>query len=150
MVPFLCIGIPARNEEASIERCIRNITKTKTWGETPPQERELVVCVNGSTDTTAKICRRLVAAKEPALQGLRVIEIREAGKNKAINTIVANSNPRTALIYISDADVLVKRDTIGKVLHALQVDRKIAFASSVLVPSAAYVHPKKRNPTQAL
>ncbi len=152
MPEFLSIGIPARNEAASIEgvssieRTISSITKSKAWRETAPADRELIVCVNGSRDKTAQVARALAKG----IPGIKVIELKQAGKNNAINHIARESSSRADIIYFSDADVLVKRDTIGKTNRALRADRKMEFAAPIVVPSAAFVHPNRRGPTSSL
>lgn len=146
MPEFLSIGIPARNEQDSIEMCIKWITRSIAWKQAPSTEKELIVCINGSTDKTAQIVRNL--AKQ--IPEIKLIELKEAGKNQAINTIVAHSSKRADAIYFSDADVLVKRDTIGKVLKELRANPKIEFAAPIVVPSAAFFPAKKRSPTAAL
>lgn len=146
MPEFLSIGIPARNEAQSIERTIHSITKSKAWREAAPADRELIVCVNGSRDKTAQVARALASG----IPGMKVIELKKPGKNNAINHIAQESSSRADIIYFSDADVLVKRDTIGKTNRALRADRKMEFAAPIVVPSAAFVHPNRRGPTSSL
>ena len=146
MAKFLCIGIPARNEADSIGRTISSIVKSKAWKENSGANRELIVCVNGSKDGTAAIVRTLAKT----IPEIKVLELKAPGKNRAINEIARASSRRADTIYYSDADVLVKRDTIGKTVTALRRDPKIEFAAPIVVPSSAFVNPSMRGPTSEL
>jgi hypothetical protein len=72
------------------------------------------------------------------------------GKNAAINKIVAASNSSAESIYFSDADVLVKRQTVGKALSVLHRERGLAFAAPSAVPISGYLPVRSRTPWQAL
>ena len=146
MANFLCIGIPARNEEKSISKAIRAITASDVWKTTPHSGKELIVCVNDSKDNTVKI----VEALSKEIPELRLIVNAEPGKNNAMNRIVSNANPNAKEIYFSDADVLVQHDTIGKVLSALRTTHGIDFAAPVAKPESLQIPKEKRTPTQAL
>ncbi len=143
---FLCIGIPARNEEESIERAIRNVMASDVWKVASPKEREIIVCVNHSSDNTAQI----VAALSRTHPEISLFEIYQQGKNRAINTIVSHSSPKADVIYFSDADVLVKRNTIGKSVAAVWADAKIDFAFPTVLSSANFVPRNKRGFTASL
>ncbi len=146
MGEFLSIGIPARNEQESIERTIRSITKSTIWRKTPSNEKELIICVNGSTDATATKTRILLGE----FPEIKIIRFGNIGKSQAINEIAKATSKKASIIYFSDADVLVKRDTIEKVVGALKAERKVEFASPIVIPSAAFFPRRKRGPTSEL
>ena len=58
---FLSIGVPAYNEEESIQRSLKWVLKQTLWKEMPAKRREIIVCANGCTDKTverARNCRQ--------------------------------------------------------------------------------------------
>ncbi|MFH1587090.1 MAG: glycosyltransferase family 2 protein [Candidatus Diapherotrites archaeon] len=145
MGDLLCIGIPARNEEESIEATIRSIVESDAWKDSSKSGREMIVCVNDSTDRTAEIVRNL----QKEIPEIKLIENKEPGKNLAINTIIKNSSRKADVIYFSDADVVVAKDSIGKVAGEVRRDRKIDFAAPVPVPTSVFTETKKRRPVAA-
>ncbi len=84
--PFITAIIPALNEEASIGRVIADL---------PESVSEVIVCDNGSTDST-----RLVA--EAA--GARVVTESERGYGIACLTAIAHADPRTDILLFIDGD----------------------------------------------
>ena len=145
MNPFLSIGLPARNEEESVEQAINSIVKSTAWKNAGEGNRELIVCVNGSSDKTAQICRKL-GQRTPEL---RVLETSHSGKNNAINQITKAANPRAQEIYFSDADVIPQRNAIERTLTGLRENPKMKFASAICIPLESYKPPKHRTPTEA-
>ena len=143
---FLSIGLPARNEEESVEQAIESIIKSTAWKRAGEGNRELIVCVNGSSDKTAQICREL-GQRTPEL---RLIELKEAGKNNAINHIAKVANSKARDIYFSDADVITHRSAIERTLAELRANPQIKFAAPLCIPIESYIPPKRRNSTQAL
>ncbi len=146
MAEFLSIGIAAMNEEESIERTVRNLTSTYAWTKQPDNEKELIICINGSTDNTNKVCAEL----SKQIPQLRVIIQPRADKNAAINHIARATNPRTQNIYFSDADVLVRRTTIDRVISALESNPNAEFAAPRIKNSAAFIPKNKRGVTSQL
>jgi len=145
MANFLSIGIPARNEEESIERAVNSLIKSSIWKATPSERKELIICVNGSTDNTLSISQHL-ASKIPEI---KIIYLKRGCKNSAINKITQTSNPQAKAIYFSDADSLVHERTVERTLQELEQTQTAKFAAPLCTPAASFLPPTKRSPTQA-
>lgn len=116
---MISIVVPAHNEEAVIERCLRSLTEGADAGEI-----EVVVACNGCTDRTAELARGF---GEP----VRVVETSTASKTAGLNLgdEAATSFPRC---YI-DADVQVDLDTVRKVAAVLDAGEALAAAPRMKV-----------------
>ncbi len=103
--PLASVIIPAHNESAVIERCLRTLLRDAT-----PGEFEVVVVANGCTDDTA-------ARARAAAPGVAVLELAAASKVSALNAgdAVATSFPRAYL----DADVEVDTPSLRSVVEVL-------------------------------
>lgn len=97
------VVVPAYNEAAGIEPALRSIVGTD-W----EHGVEVIVVDDGSTDGTADIVRDL------ALDGVRLIRQRNAGKPAALNTGAAASS--TEIVVFVDGDTLFQRDTIAEIV----------------------------------
>jgi glycosyltransferase involved in cell wall biosynthesis len=144
MADFLTVGIPVWNDPESIVRSITSIVHSTAWVERKPSERELIVCVNGvknNRDETLEVVRRL----SKVTPQLRVISTKAKGQNVASNFIAKKSNPRSKIIFFCDADVLVKRNTIQRVVDALKTREGVKFAGAMVTPATALVPEKNRS-----
>lgn len=104
--PYVSVLIPARNEERTIERCVRSLL------EQDYPNMEVLVLNDGSEDATATILGRLAAAY-PAL---RVIEGTPlpagwVGKNWACHQLAARS--AGSWLVFTDADTYHHRESIS-------------------------------------
>ncbi|MBK5222606.1 MAG: glycosyltransferase family 2 protein [Acidimicrobiia bacterium] len=102
----LSVVIPAHNEAAVIERCLRSLAVGAEEG----LQLEVVVVANGCTDDTADRARR-------AMPSARVIELERPSKSEALN---AGDDICVALTraYL-DADVCVDHPALAAVATAL-------------------------------
>lgn len=114
------VVIAAHNEEALLGRCLDTLL-----GDAEPGEFDVVVVPNGCTDGTAR-----VAAARP---GVRVVEIAEANKSKALNAgdLAAGQFPR---IYL-DADIMVTAAQARSLCSALSSSPSSAPAPLAVVPT---------------
>jgi len=98
------IIIPARNESATIEGCLRALLASAE-----PGEFEVIVVCNGCTDSTAALARRFSA--------VRVIELEAPSKPAALNAgdRAACASPR---IFV-DADIEVDTKSVRALVHSL-------------------------------
>ncbi|PFG38853.1 glycosyl transferase family 2 [Georgenia soli] len=103
--PTASVVIAAHDEEHVIGRCLRALLTGAT-----PGELEITVVANGCTDRTAQ-----VAAGHP---GVRVVEIREANKSRALNVgdRATTAFPR---VYL-DADLEASPDMVRELCRALR------------------------------
>lgn len=90
--PQISVIVPVHNGEAYLENCIESILAQGC------EELEILVVNDGSTDATAKICKRL--SEECA--GLRVIDLPDLGVSAARNTGLEQA--RGDYIMFVDAD----------------------------------------------
>lgn len=116
---MISIVIPAYNEEAVIERCLRALTVGAR-----PGELEIVVACNGCRDRTAALAR---AFGEP----VRVVETSRASKIAALNLgdAAARGFPRCFI----DADVEVGIDAVRAVATILETGPALAAAPAMRV-----------------
>jgi len=115
---MISIIIPAYNEAAVIERCLRALTDGAE-----PGELEVIVAANGCTDDTA--------ARARAFGGpVRVVELARGSKPGALNAgdAAATGFPRC---YI-DADVEVGLDQVRRVAAMLEGDLGILAAAPAM------------------
>ncbi len=97
--PCLSVIVPARNEEANIERCLRSLAASRGV------DLELLVADDHSTDRTAAIVGALAAA-DPRLRLLPVGELPPGwmGKCHALHWAVQQGRPRGEWLLFVDAD----------------------------------------------
>lgn len=117
--------VAARNEEAGIGPTLRSLGALDYAG-----ELHVILADNGSTDATAEEARR--AARE---HGVRLSVVREdrPGKSHALNAALATVH--TPLVVTVDADTLLHREALSRLvarLGAAPADT-VAVAGSVLV-----------------
>jgi 1,2-diacylglycerol 3-beta-glucosyltransferase len=110
---FVSIIIPAHNEENTIEKCVRSISKLDYFKENK-RNFELIVINDGSTDKTNQILLKLVEE----LDFLKVITRKppRAGKGKGY---VLNDGLKLCsgdVVAVFDADARVKPDFLKKVI----------------------------------
>jgi glycosyltransferase involved in cell wall biosynthesis len=112
---MLSVVVPAHDEEAVIERCLRALL------DAPPGELDVVVVANGCRDGTAALASQF--------EGVRVIELDEASKHAALNAgdAAARHFPRA---YV-DADVEVSGHALCAVAAAMNRDGAPAGAPAL-------------------
>jgi glycosyltransferase involved in cell wall biosynthesis len=100
------VVIPAHNEEAVIERCLRSLTEGMREG-----ELEIAVACNGCTDRTAELARSFGGA-------VKVVETDVASKHGALNLgeRAVSSFPR----FFVDADVILPLESLRRVAETLE------------------------------
>jgi len=104
---MITILIPAHNEELMIEDTIDYLANDIDY-----HNYEILVCDDGSTDTTPYILQRLMAKYDK----LRVIRI-EANKGKAHAFNVALGFAKGEFILSNDADTVPERDALWKYMQ---------------------------------
>lgn len=111
---MVSVVVPAHNEEAVIERCLRAL---------PLDDAEVVVVCNGCTDNTATVA----AAVHPAV---RVETVPEASKTAALNRgdAVAQSFPR---LYL-DADAVLSGGAVKAMAAPLTSGAALVTSPSVV------------------
>ena len=121
--PFLSVLVPARNEAANIETCVRSLLNQDY------PEYELLVLDDASTDGTAEVLSRL-QAESPRLRVLHGAALPDGwlGKNWACHQL-AQSAAGQYLLFL-DADTRAGPRFLSE-LAALVVDKRLDYFSGV-------------------
>lgn len=116
------VVIPAHNEAAVIERCLRALM------DDPQGPPEIVVACNGCTDDTAAIARRVAP-------GATVLEIAQGSKILALNqgNAAAAATPR----FFVDADIVVTGKALRAVAQTLDDSTPVRAAAPALAVDLA-------------
>lgn len=117
MSVVVSIIIPANNEAGYIGQCLAMVLDSDP---VPGHAIELIVVANGCTDTTVAIVERYDAAARERGWKLKVLDLPEGSKIKALNAGDAVAIGRYR-IYL-DADVRVSRPLLGQIVDALNTD----------------------------
>lgn len=127
---LLSVIIPASNEEAYIDRCLRALFASSPVG----MAAEAVVVANGCRDRTADVARAQARLADSAGWRLTVLDLAQGSKPGALNAgdAVAKGDLR---VYL-DADIVVSADVMAQVAGALQVDRPIYVGATPVIPRA--------------
>lgn len=104
ITPSVSIIIAARNEEAVIEKKIKNLLDQ----EYPQDKIEIIIVSDGSTDKTEEIVRSYT-------NHVRLITIPMTGKAAALNRGVAAAQKE--IIVFTDANALFEKNALGKLVH---------------------------------
>ncbi|MEK6902103.1 MAG: glycosyltransferase, partial [archaeon] len=111
---MLSVCVPIYNEEENVERIVKNIQETDLWKRS--RQKEILLGINGSTDHSAAIARRMARA-DPRI---RVFIIPEKSKNKAWEKMVQESNPISERLFFADADVILESSTFSRINEAME------------------------------
>lgn len=134
--PRVTIIVPARNEEADIERTLTNLLALDY------DNYEIIAVDDRSTDRTGEIMEGLcgggIPAREAALTNLRVIHIEELppgwlGKTHAMWTAAKQASGEWLLF--TDADVIFKADAIRRALYYAEqtsADHVVVFPQVIM------------------
>lgn len=119
---MLSVIVPANNEEALIEGCLRSVFDSHI----EVDNKEVIVAANGCNDRTVPLCHGM--QDEAAAQGWRlvVLDLAEGGKLGALNA--ADAAAQGDIRAYLDADVTVSQPLLAQV--AALLDRpEAAYAS---------------------
>ncbi|WP_133274468.1 glycosyltransferase [Hymenobacter radiodurans] len=111
--PKVSILIAARNEEATIERCLTSLTRLNY----PPEQLEILIGDDASTDNTMGVVQRFIANK-PQFKLMPIRHRLGTAKGKS-NVLAHLSRAATADIFlITDADMALAPDWVQTMLAA--------------------------------
>ncbi len=118
--PLVSILVPAYNEQGVISRTITSLLSTKY------QNKEILIIDDGSSDLTRFV------AQGYEKQGVRVITKPNGGKASALNYGLLFA--RGDIVITIDADSMVTRDAIDKIVQAMESDpNNVAVAGNIKV-----------------
>lgn len=131
MSPTLSVLIPASNEARYIGPCLKALLASDP---VPGFTVEVLVIANGCKDDTAAIARRFTAMADPRGWRLRVLQLDEGSKIKALNAGDEAAIGRIR-VYL-DADVLVTPALLAELSEALAVGQaRYATGTPRIAPS---------------
>ena len=122
---LLSIIIPAYGEEATIGEVLRRVVAVDT--ESQGFEKEIIVCDDGSSDSTAAVVEE-VARAEPRVR--LVVHPENRGKGAAIRTALAEARGDYSLIQ--DADLEYEVDDYPALLEAVNAGAHVVYGSRFL------------------
>jgi cellulose synthase/poly-beta-1,6-N-acetylglucosamine synthase-like glycosyltransferase len=111
ITPSLSLLVPAYNEEANIERKIRNSLEL----DYPAELIEIVIACDGSKDNTARLAKALSEAAE-AQGRVRVLDF-PVNRGKILTLNAAVQELRGEIIVFSDASAILNRDACRKLIR---------------------------------
>ncbi len=142
-LPSCSVLIPARNEEAGIERCVRSVLACRGV------ELEVIVLDDSSTDRTAEIVREIVQSDPRVrLETGTPLPVGWSGKQHACFTL--SQHARHPLLVFLDADVWVESDAIARMATFMEssgaalasgVPRQVTvtFSERLIIPLIQFV-----------
>jgi glycosyltransferase involved in cell wall biosynthesis len=120
--------IAARNEEQTLPQAVAAIVESSLWPRLA--RKEILICVNGATDNTAKVALAL-ADRHPEVV---VMILPTGGKCRARNDLVAVSSRASDTLFFVDADVRPAADTFEKLQAALDRDPALTLVGACSTP----------------
>lgn len=127
------LGVLAHNEEGSIGRMLRSVTRQSLWRGLPPDRRQIVVYANGCTDRTAEV------ARSADIPGLTVVETAERGKSQGWNALQRHLRKDAHWWFFADADVILHWRAADALAAASTEHPEAIVLSSTCVACARYV-----------
>jgi peptidoglycan-N-acetylglucosamine deacetylase len=121
--PNLSIIIPAYNEEKNIKNCIESVINSKY----DEKLIEIIIVDDKSTDNTSKIVKKIIN-NNPNIN-IKLVYGEHKGKAQALNIGVKHSKEN--IIMCLDADVIVEKNTIQKLISPLK--KEIVGATNAVV-----------------
>ena len=118
---LVTVAIPARNEEAFIERCIRSLMKQRH------SNLQILVLDDGSTDKTSEIVQRL-SEQDKRITLLKGKPLPELWRGKIFAMQQLLDASKGNYILYSDADTVHSEDSVSYGLAIMQ-KKKVSFLS---------------------
>jgi cellulose synthase/poly-beta-1,6-N-acetylglucosamine synthase-like glycosyltransferase len=120
------IGVPAYNEEKTIQRLLGSILEQR---EDSPNLKEIIVNTTGSTDHTAE---KAQSAMRTDSRVKLISGAEREGKATALNSILRKA--RGSVVLFVDADAVLERDALSKLVRPLIMNEKIGICSGNTMP----------------
>lgn len=112
--PFVSVLVPARNEERSIERCVRSLLAQEY------PRFEVIVLDDGSEDATGAILQRLAGSSGGLLRTLQGAPLAEGWHGKSWACQQLGLQASGELLLFTDADTFHRPDTLRRAVAALR------------------------------
>ena len=131
----LHLCIPARNEADSLPRLLAALRASSLWARCP--RRVVWVALNGCRDLSRQVLHDLPWQDAQ----LQLLDLPEAGKNRAWNRLMEALPPASAAFFL-DADVVPHPDSLEKLWQALQKEPELDWVAALPRPTLAWLeHP---------
>lgn len=118
--PDISVIIPAYNEEENIQETIESVVSAGY-----PKKFEILVVDDGSTDSTSRIVKNMMKKH----RNIKILKGDHKGKAMAIN--LAMKTAKGEIIVILDADTLIEKNALGRLVRPFS-DEKVAAVAAVL------------------
>ena len=130
----LSVIIPAHDEEAWIDRCL-----TALWAQTGDTGRvEVLVVANACRDRTVAIAEGHAARAQARGFGLRVLDLAQGGKIRALNA--GDAAAQGALRLYLDADIACDPPMLAQLRAALSTDLpRYATGTLAVAPARSWI-----------
>jgi cellulose synthase/poly-beta-1,6-N-acetylglucosamine synthase-like glycosyltransferase len=126
-VPPVLVVVPAYDERQLIERKLKNLAELAY-----PHAR-FVIVDGGSTDGTVAIAERWIAGRD----AFHLLETTHRNKVAQLHEAL-NAFPKEEWIVVTDADALLERDTLDRLMDAANADANVGVAGAAVRPLAAH------------
>ena len=135
-VPFLCVVIPAYNEEKRIPSTLERVA---AYLQTQKYSWEILVVDDGSSDGTASIVSDF-AASHP---GVSLLSIPHAGKGWAVRSGMLHTHAQHR--FICDADLSMPIEQLERFLPPRLGDYQVASGSREAAGARRFNEPRRRH-----
>ncbi|MBD3303628.1 glycosyltransferase [Candidatus Woesearchaeota archaeon] len=125
--PKVTIGIPAYNEEKTIEKTVNSIVNS----DYPKEKTEIIIVNDGSKDRTAKVSQEIINKNKE--YNIILINKPNGGKSSAVNAAIDKATGE--FFAVVDADSRIEKDSIHKVIPHFEEENTGAVISRVRVDS---------------
>ena len=123
--PFVSVIIPAHNEEVCIIRTVESVLANDY------ARKRIIVVDDGSTDSTYSKLRHF--KKGHNLPQLTIVRQKNGGKATAINNAFKNHTHGSSLVMVLDADSLLDKSAISRMVEHFRDKNVVAAAANVKV-----------------
>ena len=120
----LSVLIPCYNEEKNIGSCLNSIFRS----DYDISKLDIIVIDDGSKDNTLEVVKKM-ASQSPA--PVRIINGKHRGKSEALNLGLALA--RNELIMSIDADIILEKDTVSKLISPMLNDEIAATNACAVI-----------------
>lgn len=124
-LPKFTIGIPAYNEEKTIEKTVSSIVQA----DYPKEKIEIIIVNDGSNDNTAKVSQEII--KKNKEYNIILINKTNGGKSSAVNAAIKKATGE--FFAVVDADSRIEPDAIKRVIQHFEDKEVGAVISRVRV-----------------
>ena len=118
-LPFVSVILPAYNEEKSIAKTIRSVSKSDY------PRFEVIVVDDGSRDNTLKIARKFQSKR------VRVFHKKNGGKGTALNFGIKKT--KGEIIFSMDADTTVDSQSMKRMVRFFKDERVMSVTPSIVI-----------------